>query len=243
MTNNEQAEGEANWHVLPHDPLQELTENLWRVEGALPHFSMRRVMTIVRMSNGELLIHSAIALDAASMQRIEAWGTPSILLVPHVRHRMDAPRFKHRFPKLRVFAPPAVMKKARAVVDVAGTYADVPPDPSFSLELLDGLGESEGALVVHSQAGNSVVLNEVIFDLPPPKSAFLRSLVSVAGFGPGACVTPVVKLELVKDKAKLSAHLERLAALPNLQRLIVSHHRMSEGAEAARALRQAAATL
>ena len=233
----------ADWLVLPHQPIQELSDNLWRVEGALPRFSMKRVMTVVRLHGGGLLIHSAIALDEASMKRLEAWGTPEILLIPHIRHRMDAPRFKRRYPALRVFAPPGVLAKARAVVAVEGAYADVPPDPAFSLELLAGTAQAEGALLVHSNDGTSVVLNEVVFDLEPPKSAFARAALKFAGFGPGPRVTPVVKLEMVKDRAALREQLLRLAALPELVRLIVSHSRMSSGPEAALALRAAAASL
>lgn len=234
----------AEWSVLAHDPIQELSENLWRVEGALPRFGMRRVMTVVRLGDARLLIHSAIALDEPSMKRLEAWGKPAVLLIPHVRHRMDAPRFKHRYPELRVFAPPAVMDKARAVVTVDGTYADAPLDASASLGLLDGMAGAEGVLTVRSTGGTSVVLNEVVFDLEPPKNALLRSLMNLSGFGPGAVVTPVVKLESVRDRPKLAAHLERLAAIPDLARLIVSHSRLTEGGEAARAaLQKAAATL
>ncbi|MEP7052280.1 MAG: hypothetical protein ABJB12_18080 [Pseudomonadota bacterium] len=231
------------WQVLPHGPIEKLTENLWRVEGDLPHFSMRRVMTVVRLSDGRLLIHSAIAMDAASMQQLEAWGTPAFLLIPHSRHRLDAPRFKERYPSLRVLVPPAVLAKARAVVNVDGTYADLPSDLALRLEVIDGTGGAEGALIVHSSDGVSVVLNEVVFDLQPPKSALARAALRFVGFGPGARVTPIVKLELVKDKAQLKAHLERLAGTPNLVRLIVSHNRMSEGPAAAAALRSAAASV
>lgn len=237
------SKGEQAWQILPHDPIQELSENLWRVEGALPRFSMRRVMTVVRLQRGELLIHSAIAMDEASMQRLEAWGAPTILLIPHIRHRMDAARYKARYPALRVFAPPAVMSKAREVVLVDGTYVDAPLDPSVSLPLLDGTGENEGAVIVQSNDGTSVVLTEVIFDLEPPKSGLGRAALKLAGFGPGPCVTPVVKFEMVKDKRQLAAHFERLATLPDLVRLIVGHSRMSEGPAAAAALRKAAASL
>jgi hypothetical protein len=233
----------TDWLVLPHAPLQELSENLWRVEGNLPHFSMKRVMTVARLHTGALLIHSAIALDEASMKRLEAWGTPSIMLIPHVRHRMDAARFKRRYPALQIFAPPGVMAKAQAVVNVDGTYADMPPDPAVTLELLDGTGEMEGALLVRSQDGTSVVLTEVVFDLEPPKSALGRAALKFAGFGPGPRVTPVVKFEMVKDRRALAAHFERLAAIPDLVRLIVGHSRMSSGPDAPLALRQAAASL
>jgi len=233
----------TDWLVMPHDPIQELAENLWRVEGALPHFSMRRVMTVVRLRDGRLLIHSAIAMDEASMKRLEAWGEPAILLIPHARHRLDAPRYKRRYPGLRVFAPPAVRAKANEVVNVDGTFAEAPLDDSASLELLAGTGEAEAALLVRSTDGVSVVLTEVIFDLEPPKSALLRAALRLAGFGPGPVVTPVVRFELVNDKAQLAAHLERLADIPGLTRLIVAHSRMSVGPDAADALRQAAARL
>ena len=175
----------TDWLVLPHGPIQELSENLWRVEGDLPHFSMKRVMTVARLQTGALLIHSAIALDEASMKRLEAWGTPAILLVPHVRHRMDAARFKRRYPSLRVFAPPGVMAKAQAVVHVDGTYSDVPSDPALTLELLDGTGEMEGAMLVRSSDGTSVVLTEVVFDLEPPRARSLARRSSSLALGLG----------------------------------------------------------
>ena len=243
MTNPHNLPADADWLTLPHDPIQQLSENLWRVEGALPHFSMRRVMSVVRLQDGRLLIHSAIAMDETSMQRLEAWGTPAILLIPHGRHRMDAARYKRRYPGLRVFAPPAVLKKAREVVTVDGTFAEAPLDASASLELLAGTGEAEAALIVRSTDGTSVVLTEVVFDLELPKSVLLRTAIKLTGFGPGPVVTPVVKLELVKDKAALAAHLRRLAALPELTRLIVGHSRMSVGASAAAALQRAADSL
>jgi hypothetical protein len=165
------------------------------------------------------------------------------VLIPHVRHRLDAARYKARYKNLRVLAPPAVLAKAREVVAVDGTYADLPPEPALRLELLDGMGEAEGALIVQSADGASVILNEVVFDLEPSKNALVRGAVRLFGFGPGPRVTPVVKFELVKDKALLKAHLQRLAATPDLVRLIVSHSRMSRAAEASLALKRAAASL
>jgi hypothetical protein len=243
MAKSKNASNGTDWLVLPHDPIQELSENLWRVEGALPHFSLRRVMSVVRLQDGRLLIHSAIAMDESSMKRLEAWGEPAIMLIPHARHRMDAPRYKRRYPALRVFAPPAVMNKAGEVVHVDGTFAEAPLDPSASLELLDGTGQAEAALIVRSSDGVSVVLTEVVFDLELPKSMLLRTAIKLAGFGPGPVVTPVVKLEMVKNKAALAAHLERLAAIAQLQRLIVGHSRMSTGPAASAALQRAAAGL
>lgn len=229
------------WKVLPHDPIEKLTENVWRVEGALPHFSMRRVMTVARMKDGRLVIHSAIALDEPSMRALEAWGEPAFLLVPHSRHRMDAPRYKARYPALRVLATRGVVDKAREVVAVDGTYEDFPGDDTVRLEMLHGIKDAEGAMIVRSADGVTVVLNEVVFDLKPRKDLVGRLLTGLIGHGPR--VTPVVKLELVRDAPALRADLERLAATPELQRLIVSHEKLSTGPDAAAALRKAASFL
>jgi hypothetical protein len=67
----------SDWKVLQHGPLTHLSENLWWVQGSLPRMSLKRVMTIVRLNDGGLLIHNAIALDDPAMRELEAWGRPA----------------------------------------------------------------------------------------------------------------------------------------------------------------------
>ena len=229
--------------VLPHDPIEKLSENLWRVEGALPYLGGRRVMTVARLTNGRLVIHSAIRLREDAMRELEAFGEPAVLLIPHTRHRMDAPYFVQRYSKLRVLAPRSVVPKAREVVAVDGTYEDFEGDDTVGLSMLDGIGGYEGALIVRSNDGTTVILNEVVFDMSPPKNFALRLLTRLAGLRPGPRVTPIVRIELVTDRFALRKHLERLAAIPDLTRLIVSHEKMSVGGRAAAALKEAARTL
>ena len=39
------------------------------------------------------------------MQALEALGKPTVMVIPHRRHQMDAPFYKARYPKIRVLAP------------------------------------------------------------------------------------------------------------------------------------------
>jgi len=229
--------------ILPHRPIQKLSENLWRVQGDLPHFGMQRVMTVAKRAAGDLVIHSAILMNEPSMRELEAFGTPAYVLVPHSRHRLDAPKYKRRYPKIVVLATTAVADKAREVVAVDGTYEDFPREENVRLEMLRGMGQSEGAMIVRSEDGVSVVLNEVVFDLTMPQSRVLKTLLRLTRLGPGPRVTPVVKLELVRDRHELKADLLRLADIPDVVRLIVSHDKMRSGAEAVDALKAAAASL
>ncbi|MBV9948790.1 MAG: hypothetical protein JOZ69_18220, partial [Myxococcales bacterium] len=104
------------WTVCPHGPIEKAAENLWRVAGPFPGAPFPRTMTIMRLSDGRLIIHNAIALDDHEMKELEAWGTPSFLIVPSGAHRMDAKIFKDRYPDMRVIAPPGGRRKIEEIV-------------------------------------------------------------------------------------------------------------------------------
>ena len=85
------------------------------------------------------MIHSAIALDAAEMAEIEAWGHPAVLLVPNSFHRLDAPAYVARYPDLRVLCPRGSRKGVEEVVRVDGDYDTFGEDPVLTLQHLDGV--------------------------------------------------------------------------------------------------------
>lgn len=231
------------WQVLPHGPLEQLSENLWRVEGSLKGMSLKRVMTVVRRSDGSLVIHSAIALAEEEQRKLEALGTPAVMLVPNRGHRLDAPAYRKRYPALRVYAPRGGRKGIEEVVPVDGTYEDFPGDDTVRLETLKGVDEEEGAMLVRSSDGMTVVLNDVVFNMDQKKDLLGWLFTNVLGSAPGPRVSRLTKLMFVKDRKALRADLERLAATPGLVRLIVAHEKVASGAEAASALRQAATYL
>jgi hypothetical protein len=233
----------GDWNVLPHGPIEKLADNLWRVEGAVPNMSLRRVMTVARLGDGRLVIHNGIAMDEAAMKELEAWGTPAFLIVPNGMHRLDAPAYLKRYPALRVLAPKGSRAKVEEVVAVQGTYEDFPADDTVRFETLGGVGEVEGVMLVRSADGMSVVLNDAVFNMDRKKDVLGFLFTTVMGSAPGPRVSRLAKLLLVKDQKALRADLERLAAIPGLVRLIVSHEKVASGPEAAAALRTAATYL
>ena len=231
------------WKVLNHGPLERLADNIWRVEGALPGMSLRRTMTVVRRADGSLLLHSPIALDDARQRELEALGPIAVLVVPNAGHRLDAPAYKARYPSAVTFCPRGGKRKVAEVVAVDGTYDDYADDGTLRFETLDGVAEAEGAMLVRSEDGVTVVLNDVVMNMDTKKDLLGYLFTSVMGSAPGPRVSRLARLLFVKDQPALRKHLERLAATPNLQRLIVAHEKVASGAEAAAALRQAATYL
>jgi hypothetical protein len=232
-----------DWKVREHGPIEKLAENLWRVQGTLPGMSLRRVMTVARMQDGRLVFHSAIALAESAIAELEAWGSPTFMLVPSGYHRLDAPAYKKRYPSLSVLTPSGSRARVEQVLPVQGTYADFPSVPSVRLEPLPGVGDREGAMFVHSADGTTLVLNDVIFNMDRKRDPLGWFFTTLLGSAPGPRVSRLAKLTLVQDPPVLRRHLERLAETPDLVRLIVSHEKVALGSDAAAALRRAATFL
>lgn len=230
-------------NVLEHGPLERLAENLHRVEGALPRMSLRRNMIIARMADGRLVIHNAIATNDATRAEIEALGTPAFLVVPNGFHRLDAPAYKKRYPTLTVLAPKGSRAKVEEKLPVDGTYEDFPSDDRVRLERVDGLADVEGAMIVRSDDGVTVVLNDAMFNMDRKRDVLGYLFTTIMGSAPGPRVSRLAKLALVKDKKALRASFERLAATPDLVRVIVAHEKVASGADAKAALLQAATYL
>lgn len=234
---------DASWKVLQHGPLEQLADNIWRVQGALPGMSLRRTMTVVRRGDGSLLLHSPIALDDVHQRQLEALGPIKVIVVPNAGHRLDAPAYKGRYPGLVVVCPRGGRDKVADVVAVDLTYDDYADDGVIRFETLAGVADAEGAMVVTSADGLSLVLNDVVMNMDTKKDILGYLFTTVFGSAPGPRVSRLVRLLYVKDQGALRSHLERLASLPGLVRLIVSHEKVAHGADAAIALRQAATYL
>ncbi|MCS6900713.1 MAG: hypothetical protein RMJ98_11135 [Myxococcales bacterium] len=231
----------SSWKVFPHGPFEQIDANLWRVEQKMPKMPLWRVMAVARMTDGRLVIHNGIALDDPSMKAIEALGDPAFLLVPNGYHRLDARIYKDRYPNLRVVAPRGSRAKVEEVVPVDLTYEQFPGDESVRLETLEGTGEQEGVVIVCSGGKTSVILNDVVFNMPH-QPGFEGLIIKLIGSSGGPKITRIARLLLVKNSRAFRAHLERLAALPGLNRVLVSHHETITH-DPAGALRRVAATL
>ncbi|MCA9634566.1 MAG: hypothetical protein KC420_00840 [Myxococcales bacterium] len=234
------AKANDRWTVLPHKPIEKLSDHVWRVQGSLPNMALKRVMTIAKRGDGGLVIHNGICLDDASMAEIDAWGPVACILVPNAYHRLDAPVFKQRYPNAKVLCPRGGRSKVEEVVAVDGVYEDFAADDVVSLETLEGVGEQEGVMIVREPAGATVVVNDAIFNMPHVGgfSGLIFRYITASTGGPR--ISRLFRLFVLKDKAAFRAHLHRLADIPGLTRLIVSHHRMVQD-DAAGAIRSAAA--
>jgi hypothetical protein len=210
----------AEWTVLPHGPLTQLDEGLWTVTGELhmPLTPLQRRMTVVRLQSGQLVIYSAIALDEPRMKELESWGTPAFLIVPGDRHRMDAKIWKKRYPEVRIIAPSAARDAVEKVLPVDATDIDF-ADEALQFLTVRGMTGHEAALLVRRSAGTTLVVNDIIGNMPADSGLVLR-LMRFAGDEPHV---PLPVEWGVKDKSILRDQLLAWSDIADLKRIVMSH--------------------
>lgn len=233
----------AEWIVRPHGRLEQLANNLWWTWGSIPNMSLRRSMVLATRRDGDLVVHNAIALDPSGMRDLEAIGEPKYLIVPNAAHRLDAAAYKARYPKIQVFAPRGGRDAVSKMVSVDGIYEDLPADDDVRLEMLRGVGDAEGAMIVRSSDGVTVVLNDAVFNMDRKRDPLGFIITTLLGSAPGPRVSRLAKLLLVKDRAALREDLVRFADHPDLVRLVVAHEKVATGLDASKALKTAATYL
>ena len=234
-----------HWKVLPHGPITELEENLWTVTGDfdIPFNPLKRVMTIVRRADGQLVLHGLMALEEKTQREVEALGEIAYLVVPSGYHRLDAGRYRERYPNARMFAPAGSRARVEKVAKIDATYDGYEADATTSLVDVDGLAQREGAMVVKSKRGTTYVMNDALFNMPEHQtglSGFVLKHVTQSTGGPK--VSRTARIGLITDRAAYRSALEKIAGMTDLVRVIVAHHVPIEG-DVAGALRRVARDL
>jgi hypothetical protein len=214
----------VEWTVLPHDKLVEIDPNILTVTGTIrmPFVTLPRRMTVARLTDARLVVFSAIALDEEGMQTLEAYGRPAFLVVPNGKHRLDARIWKDRYPAMKVIAPSGSRHSVADVVPVDTAEPEF-GDPTVKFITVPGTGRREGALLVNTPAGTTLVLNDLVGNIRKASGFggwFLRQT-NFAGDGPQ--IPSPIRWTLVEDKDALRAQLLQWAALPALKRILVSH--------------------
>jgi hypothetical protein len=208
------------WTVLPHGKPTRINERIVEVVGELkmPLLELPRRMTVVRLHTGGLAIFSAIALQEPDMAEIEALGRPAFLIVPSLRHRLDAPAYATRYPSIIVVAPRTGKEKIAEVVRVDTSTPDF-GDPS--VRYVEIVGDS--ALEVDGDDGLTIIVNDLIGDIHGERGigGWLLRVMGFAGDDPH--VPAPVKILLGKHKSEVAQLFRRWADRDDLRRIIVSH--------------------
>ncbi|HEY0254807.1 MAG TPA: hypothetical protein VGC41_24945 [Kofleriaceae bacterium] len=198
--------------------IEKLDDNVWRVEGRIKSPPLHRVMTIARLSDGGLVVHSAVALD--DYAELDALGTVKYIVVPNGWHRLDAKTYVDRYPNAKVIAPRGSKKRVEKIVRVDASSLD-----DRDVRVVDAAGTRglEAVMIVKTGTRTTLVFCDVIFNMPHKRGVPGFVFKHITQSSGGVKFSRIARWFLIKDKPAFAAQLEQLAS-QDVARVIVAHH-------------------
>lgn len=149
--------------------LRSLTDDVWTFECDLrvaPGFYLPARSTIVRLSNGKLVVHSPLgplAADDATAQSVEALGEVTALVAPNCLHWLSLKAAAARWPRARVFGTPGLERK-----NVGTGFTALPSIGAFEDELMvrrvEGMPNLFEHVFLHPRS-RTLIVTDLVFNV------------------------------------------------------------------------------
>jgi hypothetical protein len=217
--------------------LRELARDLWVVERPL-RFGGLEVgtrMSVIRLSGGELFLHSPVAPDSGLRKELEACGAPRFAIAPNRFHHLWAGEYAVAYPELALWVAPGLPEKRRDLAPAGVLGDEAPPGWAGQIDqvFFRGFPLANEVVFLH-RASRTLIATDLVFNIRADSPAATRLAFRLLGaydrFGPSR----LEKL-LIRDRPAARASLERILAW-DFDRVIVAHGQVleSRGREALR---------
>ena len=179
----------------PITTLKRVADNVWIVDGPVirfgmpwPKFPFPTRMTVVRLTSGDIFVHSPTPLTPSLHAEIEREGRVRFIIGPNRIHYWWIPEWKVAFPDAKVYLAPRIKEQAKGRIacdDVLlATAGGYPWDAEIATLPIAGSYMTEFEFFHH--ASRTLILTDLIENFEPEKagSFFLRLLMWIGGVSP-----------------------------------------------------------
>ena len=204
--------------------LAALTDGVWIESAPVSFLGLRLTsnMTVLRSSDGNVLIHSPIALTPERRAAVEALGRVAHLYAPNTFHHQWIGEWAAAFPNALLHAPAGLAAK-RPDLRVARTHG-AQPEPGFSGVLdeisIAGFRLEETALV--HRPSRTLVVADLVANIGRPTHRWTATYTKLAGFYDQVAISRVLRWTSFQDKKRARRCVDELLAQP-FERLVVGH--------------------
>jgi Domain of unknown function (DUF4336) len=173
-------------------------------------------MTLLRLADDTLALHSPVALDDRLTAEIRALGTVSAIVAPNLLHYKYVPDAKARFPEAKVLAVPGLREK-RPDLPIDATLETL---PGIDIVWVKGAPRMGEAILFH-RASRTLVVTDFVFHYPDPKGLLLRFYLWLTKSRGVPAQTLSVRA-LIRDRDGARTTRDQLLAL-DPERITVTH--------------------
>jgi uncharacterized protein DUF4336 len=203
-----------------------LGANIWDHEmpirfGGIPLWHR---MTVIRLTNGGLLVHSPTRLDLASQAQFQKLGPIVAIVAPSWWHDLFLREYLNAYPDARFYGAPTLLRWNRSL-----PFAEVLGDSEPSLwkgEInqvhVQGIGLFLDEIVFYHRPSRSLIVADLLFNLSEKDAWITRTMGSlVIGPFPG-CRFARLYRPAVTDRRRMRTAVERILDW-DFEQIIVGH--------------------
>jgi hypothetical protein len=201
---------------------------LWHVRQALRFgpITITTRMTVVRLLDGSLWVHSPISPSQELIADLSAIGDVRYVIAPNKAHHLFFLSFLEAYPKAQGWVAPGLKAKRPDLQH----YSEIAEQPAWSDELqaffIDGL-PIINETVWFQKATGTLILTDLLFCFGPGNNAGLAGAIAkLLGVYGRLGMSRTMKFA-VKDKAALARSVKPLLSLP-VERIILAHDQIIE---------------
>ena len=210
--------------------LKPITTGLWehdhpfRVLGII---ELGHRMTVIRLDDGGLVLHSPTPLDEKLEPELAGLGPVRFVLAPNTNHNLFLEPYAERYPDARFLAVPGFREKypklrGDALLDTSSREL---PEGVFGVRTIDGMPAINEAAVLHRPTGTLIVADLVFNfgrDVPLATGLLLRAVGAYGGVGASRLFR-----SFIKNREAFRQSLDEVLAW-DFDRIVVGHGRVVE---------------
>src|SRR6185503_5363363 len=204
--------------------MRELARDIWIAERPQRFYGLEvgTRMTVIRLLDGRLLLHSPIVLDAEVRRELDAIGRVRFVVAPNRVHHLHAGEVAEAYPEARLWVAPGLDRKRPDLRFVAVLGDEPPAEWRGQVDQVFFRGRPyENEVVFCHRASGTLVMCDLAFNFGPRTATATRLLMtllrSYGHFGPST-----LDPWLIRDRGAARQSLERILAW-DFDRVIVAH--------------------
>jgi hypothetical protein len=178
-------------------------------------------MTVVRLRDGGLFVHSPVSLDAATRQAVDALGPVRVVVAPSRFHHLYVGEWIKAYPDAVAYACPGLERKRPDLLwhRVLGDAPEAEWRGDLD-QVFFGARSLENEVVFFHPTSRTLLCADAIFNLANHPSRFTRIVAFLMGSRkPGATLLERV---LIRNRAAAREQVDRMLAW-DIERIVLAH--------------------
>ena len=210
--------------MVKSHPLRQLATNLWVAERPQSFYGLPvgTRMTVIRLADGRLLLHSPVALEAELRAQLDSIGRVCFAVAPNRVHHLYAGEVARAYPEAQLWVAPGLERKRPDLLFEAVLDDEAPQEWRGEVDQVFFRGRPyENEVAFFHRPSRTLLLCDLAFNFGPraaaPTRLLMKLLRSYGRLGPSK-LDPL----LIRDRSAARESLERILAW-DFDRVVVAH--------------------